>query len=46
MKLLGVVGARPNFTKMAPVIRALTELGAEGWDGRAGERVAEDLLRS
>ena len=44
MKLLGVVGARPNFMKMAPVIGALTELGAEAFLVDTGH-VAEDLLR-
>lgn len=29
MKVLGVVGARPNFVKMAPVVRALLERGAD-----------------
>jgi UDP-N-acetylglucosamine 2-epimerase (non-hydrolysing) len=31
MKLLGVVGARPNFVKMAPVMRALLERGADAF---------------
>jgi UDP-N-acetylglucosamine 2-epimerase len=40
-----VVGARPNFVAMAPIIAALEERVAriEGWDGHAGERAAEVL---
>jgi len=30
MKLVGVVGARPNFMKMAPIMRALAGSGIEG----------------
>jgi UDP-N-acetylglucosamine 2-epimerase (non-hydrolysing) len=31
MKVLGVVGARPNFVKLAPVMRALLERGADAF---------------
>lgn len=36
MKILNVVGARPNFMKMATI--------PEKWDGKAAERIAGILI--
>jgi hypothetical protein len=39
--VLHVVGTRPNFMKMAPLVRALwSQRGSEPWDGKAGKRGA------
>jgi len=43
MKLLGVVGARPNFVKMAPVIRALQERGADAFLVNTGQHFDPEM---
>ncbi len=34
MKILHVVGARPNFMKVAPIMREMEDGGGKGEDGR------------
>lgn len=43
MKLLGVVGARPNFVKMAPVIRALQGRGADAFLVHTGQHFDTEM---
>lgn len=43
MKLLGVVGARPNFVKMAPVVRALQERGADAFLVHTGQHFDPEM---
>lgn len=43
MKLLGVVGARPNFVKMAPVVRALLERGADAYLVHTGQHFDKEM---
>lgn len=43
MKILGVVGARPNFVKMAPVIRALLERGADAFLVHTGQHFDPEM---
>jgi UDP-N-acetylglucosamine 2-epimerase (non-hydrolysing) len=43
MKLLGVVGARPNFVKVAPVLRALQERGADAFLVNTGQHFDPEM---
>jgi hypothetical protein len=55
IKVICVAGARPNFMKIAPIMRALrsrplfdsfrTPPVSTLWDGRSAERVADELER-
>ncbi len=45
MKLLNVVGARPNFMKMAPLVRCLEERGVEQRLLHTGQHYDENMSR-
>ena len=43
MKVLGVVSARPNFVKMAPVVRALAARGVDAFLAHTGQHFDEEM---
>ena len=50
IKLLQVVGARPNFMKVAPIFRSIEEYNFENgnaalWDGKTSKRILNIILK-